>query len=191
MLGRRAVQVGADRDRAVGEGAAQPELEAGAHVVGRPVGFAIGAHRRERRVEGAVGIGGARPDVTLVQVRVQVDQPRPDLAAVLVDQGRACRRGRAPRRAHSHDTAVLDVEIDQRQLIAGIGEVAIQQAERHARVGDAQLGAFDQSQRSRRTALSCQRLSTRCASRVNARKIRTPVSEIRTTAANMRGMLSR
>ena len=46
-------------------------------------------------------------------------------------------------------------------------------------------------QRSRRTALSCQRRSTRCESRLKAMKMMMPVIEIRITAANMRGMLSR
>ena len=44
---------------------------------------------------------------------------------------------------------------------------------------------------SRLTALSCQRRSTRCCSRVKARKITIPVRLIRISAANMRGMLSR
>ena len=47
------------------------------------------------------------------------------------------------------------------------------------------------AQRSRRTALSCQRRRIRWESRLKAMKIRTPVSEIRSTAANMRGMLRR
>ena len=136
MLGRPAVEMRADRDGAVGEGAAQPEVEAGAHVLGRPVGLAVGARRLERGVKSAVGIGGARPDVPFVQVGVQVDQARPDLAAVLVDQGGVTRVRRAPRRADPGNPAALDVQIDQRQLPAGIGEVAIEQTERHARVGD-------------------------------------------------------
>ena len=60
------------------------------------------------------------------------------------------------------------------------------------RVGQAKVsGGPCPLQRSRRTALSCQRRRIRWASRVKRAKIRTPVSEIRSTAANMRGMLRR
>ena len=52
-------------------------------------------------------------------------------------------------------------------------------------------GRAGPAQRSRRTALSCQRRRIRWESRLKAMKIRTPVSEIRSTAANMRGMLRR
>ena len=44
---------------------------------------------------------------------------------------------------------------------------------------------------SRPRALSCQRRSMRCEMAVVKRKIATPVTEIRTSAANMRGILSR
>jgi hypothetical protein len=128
----------------MGERAAQPELEAGAHVIGRPVGLAIGPYRVERRGEGAIGIGRARPHVALVQMRVQIDQSRPDLSPVLIDQAGTFRRWPAARRLIPADPAVLDVKVDQREPVAGIGEVALEQAERHARAGDAQVRAFGQ-----------------------------------------------
>ncbi len=55
MLRRQAVEMGADRDRAVGKGAAQPELEAHPHIVLRPPRFAVEAHGLARRIESAIG----------------------------------------------------------------------------------------------------------------------------------------
>jgi hypothetical protein len=79
--------MGADRDRTVGERAAQAELEARSDIFGRPARPPVGACRLERGAEGAVRVLGTRPDVPLVQVRVQIDEAGPDLPAVLIDQG--------------------------------------------------------------------------------------------------------
>ena len=81
----RAVEMGADRDRAVGEGAAQAELEARPQVRSAPMGAAVALDGRDGGREAAVRIRGARPDVALVEMGVDVDQPGPDLPAVLAE----------------------------------------------------------------------------------------------------------
>ena len=79
------IEVRADRPRAVREAAAEPEVHAPADVLGGPVSGAVLGHRSDRGVERAVRVRGALPGVTLVEVRVDVDEARPHLAALEID----------------------------------------------------------------------------------------------------------
>ena len=56
-------------------------------VIGRPVGLLVGAGGRHRAIEAAVRVLGARPDMPLVEMAVDVDQPGPDLACWDVQGG--------------------------------------------------------------------------------------------------------
>src|SRR5258708_9777877 len=74
----------ADRRHAVRIGTTQAEAHATAQIQRRPLRPI--SHRCEPRVmEGAVDIGTAFDRVALVEMRVDVDQGRPDLATAEID----------------------------------------------------------------------------------------------------------
>src|SRR5439155_15339368 len=79
------IDMSPDGAGAVGPAAAQAEVHAAAHVLGGPVRGAVRGHRAERAVESAVRIRGAFPGVALVEVRVHVDEARPELAVPEID----------------------------------------------------------------------------------------------------------
>ena len=110
------------------------------HVVFGPVLVPVGVRRRHRGCEGAIRVRGARPDVALVEMGVQVDQARPDLAAVLIDDVRAGLRRDVARRPQGGDPAILDGEIDQ-HLLAVARQRGVDQAAPHARVDDVKRSA--------------------------------------------------
>ena len=110
-LRRHGVDVGAERAAAVGEGAAQAELGARADVVGGPARLAVARRRLERAGEAAVGIGGARPDLALVEVGVQVDGAGPDHPAL--ERHAAGALGGGVVRGHGREAAVLEHEVQQ------------------------------------------------------------------------------
>ena len=106
VLGRKGVEVGADRPRAVREGGAKRELHSPAHVRGGPAGGAIGGDRQPGGVGGAVRIGGAGPDLALVEVGVQVDEGGKDHRAPHVH---------AFARRPGDDPSSLDGEVEGRE----------------------------------------------------------------------------
>ena len=106
VLGRKGVEVGADRARAVGEGGAKRELHPAAHVRGGPAGGAVGGDRQPGGVGGPVWIGGAGPDLALVEMGVQVDEGGKDHRAPHVH---------ALARRPGDDPSSLDGEVEGRE----------------------------------------------------------------------------
>ena len=106
VLGRKGVEVGADRPRAVGEGRAERELHPAANVRCGPAGRAVGGDREPRGVGGAVRIGGARPDLALVEMGVQVHERGEDHRALHLH---------ALARPSRDDPSSLDGEIEGRE----------------------------------------------------------------------------
>ena len=171
----------------MGVGAAQGEVHPRGHVRGAPIRFAVGLHGGERAVERAVGIGLARPDVALVEMRVAIDEAGKHDSAGEID-------GRRVGRAVKGDAAPVDPEIGRQEAlrVRRSGQIGRRRGDARARqpigaVGDGPAGGHV----SRLTALSCQRRSARWLIRVVAPKIATPASAISRSAANIRGMLSR
>ena len=137
--GGTAVEMGADRDRAVGEGAAQPELEARAHV-GRASSGAIAVGARPPRARPRRCRPGSRRAARCGPCRGGCgSRPGPARPARRPGGGRRL-PGIAPDPAATdrRDATVGDLDVDQRQPLAGVGEVLVQQAERHPGVGDPQ-----------------------------------------------------
>ena len=85
LLRRHRIEMGPDRLRAVRVGAAQRELHALGDIQCIPACGAILAGGIERAHEGAVGIGLARPDMTLVDMGVTVDEGRQHDASGKID----------------------------------------------------------------------------------------------------------
>ena len=137
--------MGADGARAVRPGAAQPELEAGAHVRSAPMGDAVGADRLERAHEGAVGVGRARPDKALVEVGVEVDRAGPDHPAREVEAARGGAGG-----LDRGDAALLDDEVEEHEA-GGVrdrpGRRRVDEAGRHAGAGEGEAGLAQGIQR--------------------------------------------
>jgi hypothetical protein len=67
-----------DRDDAMSVSGRYAKFHAPAHIFARPVGAPVGADRRDGAARRPVGIGGARPDMALVEMGVDVDKARPD-----------------------------------------------------------------------------------------------------------------
>ncbi|MEO1250047.1 MAG: hypothetical protein AAFW76_09435 [Pseudomonadota bacterium] len=120
--------MGADRDGAVGVGAAEREIHAPGDILGIPVGGAVLAHGGQGREAGAVGIGLARPDVALVDVGVAIDEPGEDDAAA-----QTCGRV-AGCLADAGDRSVGHRNVDLGQAVLICGEASVQQTGRHAGV---------------------------------------------------------
>src|SRR5258706_5022760 len=74
--------MGPDRAGAVREAAAQAEVHAARDILGGPARGAVRRDGADGGGEGAVGVGGALPRVALVEMRVEIHEARPDLAAV-------------------------------------------------------------------------------------------------------------
>ena len=143
-LRRNGIQVGADRRGAVGIGAAQGEIEPGAHVGRVPAARAVAFHRLQRAHETAVGVGRARPDMALVQMGMDVHIGRPDLAAVQVHRRKRRASGAAPRRPGRMRAIRPPVDQDfHRRHAVCVGHQtvgAVDQADRHPAVGSAEPG---------------------------------------------------
>ena len=97
---------------------------------------------------------------------------------------------------HGGDPALIDQHVDPDQSVA----VRRRNDGRRVRAQDTRCAEDIASRlrnRERRThvsrvrALSCQRCSNRCENALRVTKIAMPVTEISSSAANMRGMLSR
>ncbi len=91
-------------------GAAQAEIHAAAQIRQRPV-HAVGNRAKSRVVERAVDVRTAFDGVALVEMGMNVDQCRPDLAAAEVD-ARNFAVAFAGRRCNTGDLAVLDQQIE-------------------------------------------------------------------------------
>ena len=177
----------------MGEGGAQAEIHAQCDVGCTPVGGAVRGHRVERSDEVAGRIRRAAPDMRLVEMGVRVDEGRQrDPAGKVHALGVVGLQGPGWRDL-CEETAV-DQEIGPGEAVAvraldSEGQVRRQ----HARVEERETirRGKGRNHKSRPLALSCQRRSRRCERAAVKRKIATPVIEMRTRAANMRGMLSR
>ncbi len=200
--------MGPDRLGAVRVGAAQRELHALRDVQRIPACGAILADGIERAHEGAVGIGLARPDMALVDMGVAVDEGRQHDASGKIDG--AGGSGLLAARGNGCYLAVGDRDVGQREAVgveardktrrqramnAGIGEQVAAGAGMWTDVISAlhrgiclckQASTAPASARSRASACRI-----RCEISVSTRKIRMPVTEIRISAANSRGALSR
>ena len=108
LLRRNRIKMGAYRLGSVGECAFQRELHARLDIFRRPVGRPVGQHRAQRARKRPVGIGPARPDVTLVEMRVAIDERRKDDAAAQIVL-RALTR--CDGRCNGGDTPILDGQI--------------------------------------------------------------------------------
>ena len=78
-------EMGANGARAVGVAAAQAKLHALAKIFGRPVGVAIGGNGGEGGFERSIRIGRTPPDVTEIEVGVNICKAGPHLAAIEID----------------------------------------------------------------------------------------------------------
>ena len=179
VLRRERIEMGPDGTGAVGIGAAERELRSPAHILRRPAGAAILAHRRQGAHESAVGIGCAAPDMALVQMGVHVGEG-----------GHRHRSGHIDRRAAAlDDEAVGDGEVHAQQIAR-----LPQQAGGHGQVGQAQRPVRQRLEihhASRFNALSCHLRSRRCETSDSAAKMKTPIAATSDRAANMRAMFSR
>jgi antitoxin CcdA len=112
-LRRDRIEMGADRHRAVRMSAAQGELHPCLDILRRPVGPPVTLHGLECLPEAAVRVGGARPDVALVEMGVHVDEAGQDQpAGEIGGAGRRCARA-GP---HGGDPPVGEVDVDEGQL---------------------------------------------------------------------------
>ena len=165
----------------------------------------------KRAHEGAVGIGLARPDMALVDMRVAIDEGRQHDAAAKLDGAR--RRRLFAARRDAGDLALGDRDVGEREAVcversgetwsqramqAGIGKHVPARIgnddvrwHRHALLAAGKSKTATRPQRSCLSALSCQRRRIRCEISVSARKMRMPAMEIRISAANSRGAFSR
>ena len=100
-------------------------------------------------------------------------------------------------RWYAFDPLALDLKAAALAIIAGVLAFVLHRGLIEVVVVMAALGDRDaatcsaRDQPSRPTALSCQRRSTRCENADSRKKITTPATESSSSAANMRGMLSR
>ncbi len=115
-----AVDMGAHRAGAVGVGAAEGELHARGDVRRAPTGASIGGDPIERGGEGAVRVGGARPDLALVDMGMGVDEQRQNDPAAKWKTGNVlhpCAGARA-RGGDGADAILLDQKIDPGEAFA-------------------------------------------------------------------------
>jgi hypothetical protein len=131
------VEMRADRAGAVGEGAADCEAHAGAHVLGRPAFLPVDAGVFQRAREGAVRVRAAWPDVALIKVGVEVDEAGQEKAAVDVKGWKLRVEGEGARGDDGGDAAVRDRDVDRGEPVAAGGEVGRgRERQRHAGVGE-------------------------------------------------------
>jgi len=137
LLAQR-IEMAADCASAMGEGATQREIHAGAHVIGAPVRLAVGRDRRAGAGMRAVRIGAARPDVPFVDVGVHVDEARQDDPAAQVDRRQiGGDRNGADGAQHCYPHAVYDDVAGGKPVGCGAIGDGGREIDRHARVGDA------------------------------------------------------
>ena len=167
VLRRDRVEMRADRCGAVRVGGAQRKIHPPPDVHRRPQAHPVAGDRQQRRQPRAVRVLLARPDLALVEMRVDVDERRQHQAAIEVTPGpRLRRRQRGDPVVGNRDVQPLDAAAR-----------APKQCRRHRCV------AKHVHQFSRRTALSCQRCSTAQVMNEVIPKIATPVTVSSTSAA--------
>ncbi len=108
--------MGADRRHAMRIGATQAEFHAPLDILRRPVGGAVVGGGAARAVEASVSLAGASHGMALVEMRMHVDESRPDMTAGKVDNvqlGVVRYAGRRDRR----DALMVDQEIDQQGAV--------------------------------------------------------------------------
>ncbi len=193
---REAFQVGADGDRAVGIGGAQAELETRLDVGVGPA-LAVRGAASQGAEEIARGIVVPWPDMALVQMGMAINRAGPELPAI---EARPLRRG--AERGDGGDAAMRDLQVeahqplpvdrarclpgDQRRGGAGVAQPVIRPGASDLLAQPVHRGTHRRSPCP--MALSCQRRSSKCDSRLKARKMPMPAAEISTRAANMRGI---
>ena len=198
-MGHVAVQMRAHGNRAMGVSRAQCEFRAHAHIGFRPIHISVSHDRGDGAEETTIRIGGALPDMALIQMGMRIQHTGPDLPAI---QRNPIRR-RAERR-NGGDASLFNLHIKPRNAITVQGQRPrsfqhrsrgphIAQPEIAARVGQGRAGLCHGATHRRSPlpiALSCQLRSSKCVSKLSARKIAIPVVETSTRAANMRGICS-
>src|SRR5947209_7304620 len=100
----------ADRRDTVDISAAQPELHAPFDILRGPAPGAVFNRRLQRASEGAVWIFGAGHNVTLVEMRVHVDEGRPDVTRSEIN-GRQTGACRPACRLNRRDLVIVDEEV--------------------------------------------------------------------------------
>ena len=177
----------------MGIGAGKAKFHPRTHVRSRPVRDAIRAGRAKGAGEGTVRVGLAWPDVALVEMDVDIGEAGQHHRPAEIEIRRLRLRMRRAGRQQAGDLALSDQQIDTGETV-GIrrqcraagdtgGDARIAQTP-DRRLGDAHHASLLRSD-------SCQRPSNACETKVKNTKIKMPVREISTSAANMRGMLSR
>ena len=192
-----AVQMRAHGNRAMGVSRAQREFCTHAHIGLRPIHVAVSHDRGDGAKETTIRIGGALPDMALIQMGMRIQHTGPDLPAI---QRNPIRR-RAQRR-DGGDASLFNLNIKSRNAISVQGQrprsfqhraqgAHIAQPEIAARAGQGRASLRHGAPHRRSPlpiALSCQWRSSKCVSKLSARKIAIPVAETSTRAANMRGI---
>ena len=166
------IEMGADRRRSVREGAAEREIGAGAHVLHPPARLPVPGDCVERAHERAVRVGGAGPDMALVEMGVHVREGGEGDGALHVDHLAGALR---------HDP-VLDGEVERDEALLPPEEPSggFQVGEGEAvRGGEGEEGGHV----SLFNALSCHFRKRRCERSESAAKITTPMAEMRRSAA--------
>ena len=171
---------------------------AGAHPPRDTAWCAVLGPGRQRAVEAAVRVRPARPDVALVDMGVHVDEAgQTDAAAGRWRPARSVTTGAsmaAMRPPSTRRSSATRPSLVRRSGRPQIVRPAVPPAPWRWRSGTSRQAAQAgrrPSQFSRFNALSCHLRNSRCESRLRTRKIRMPVMEISSRAANMRGTLSR
>ena len=103
----------ADRRSAVRIGTSQREVEPPVNIVMAPTLLSIRMGGIQGGDELTVGIPGARPNMALVEVGMEVDQARPNLPAVEID---AAHQGSG--RGDAVNDAVRDRDVDDHKAFA-------------------------------------------------------------------------
>ena len=176
---------------------AQREFSAQAHIRFRPIHVAVSHDRGDGAEETTIRIGGSLPDMALIQMGMRIQHAGPNLPAI---QRNPIRR-RAKRR-DGGDASLFNLNIKSRNAIPVQGQRprTFQHCSRGAHIAQPEIAARSSQSRAglchgaphRRSplpiALSCQLRSSKCVSKLSARKIAIPVAETSTSAANMRGI---
>lgn len=125
----------------MGPRAAQAEVEPGGDVLLGPMRGAIRGDGTRGARNRAVGVAGARPDMPLVEMGVDLDKARPQVTAGEID----CRAVRRRGRRNPGDRAALDRNVHQREAVAieqrGGRRALIQQRGGDARAGEPRRAA--------------------------------------------------
>src|SRR5689334_4235766 len=98
--------MGPNRAGAMGIAAFQAELHAGGNIRSAPILLAVPPHGIQSAHEGPVGVLPTRPDMSFIEVGVQIDGARPDLPPLQIDTRTAARS--RPARHHGADPAMFD-----------------------------------------------------------------------------------